>query len=633
MLSNRRPFHEQLVAHYQGRMGLPDSSLLWTLRGRDLSVQQYGYEKGGFEVDHGGWGGLTSRRPNNSPGDPCYFSAGSPVFRMNTLPGTVEAEDYDYFVGSGQSKTYYELTATNSGGQYRSAEAVDIESCSEGGFNVTSMEPGEWINYTVNIPASGNYNIVIRYAAANANGKIRFDFDGVNKTGDVAVPFGGTASGGLQDWKDFTVATGVSLSSGVQSMRIYIAGTQVAFNLNKITLIDAVSVSPPAAPTNLTAKAGNGDVALSWTASLGATSYNVKRSGTAGGPYTTIVTGLTNTKYTNTGLTNGTTYYYVVSAVNANGEGSNSLQVSATPLATLLPNPWVNTEIGTATGGSATYSNGVFTVKGAGSDIGGTADNFHYMYQPVSGDLTITARLASRVIGGTSNDKVGIMIRETTASNARRVSLIIDASTVNSVANRARMVSRSATGGSSAIVDGTGQSIPVFLKLQRSGNVFTSYVSTDGVTYTQVGSVTISMASSVLVGAAVCSRDAASVNTSTFDQVSVTQPSTPPSAPAGLTATEGDAREQLVRAAAAAGTVVFPNPVSGRAFYIKPFADLAGKDITVIVTDLGGRLVLAQRFPKCPADRLEVLLPATVTAGMYYISVNNKVASKLLIEK
>jgi hypothetical protein len=96
------------------------------------------------------------------------------------------------------------------------------------------------------------------------------------------------------------------------------------------------SASPPSAPVNVAATAGNAQVSLSWTASSGATSYNVKRGTTSGGPYTTIA-GPTTTGHVNTGLSNGTTYYYVVSAVNASGESSNSSQVSATPSAALPP--------------------------------------------------------------------------------------------------------------------------------------------------------------------------------------------------------------------------------------------------------------------------------------------------------
>ncbi|MGA2242907.1 MAG: hypothetical protein ABSH11_12860 [Verrucomicrobiota bacterium] len=86
---------------------------------------------------------------------------------------------------------------------------------------------------------------------------------------------------------------------------------------------------PPAAPTILTVTANNGQVILTWTASSGATNYNVKRSPSSGSE-TTIAT-TAGTSYTDTNVLNGTTYYYVVSALGAGGEGANSLEVSATP--------------------------------------------------------------------------------------------------------------------------------------------------------------------------------------------------------------------------------------------------------------------------------------------------------------
>ncbi len=89
--------------------------------------------------------------------------------------------------------------------------------------------------------------------------------------------------------------------------------------------------SPPPAPTNLVATPGNAQNVLTWTASTGATSYNLKWGLTNGGPYPNVISGITGTSYTHSGLTNGTTYYYVVTAVNANGESGNSNQASATP--------------------------------------------------------------------------------------------------------------------------------------------------------------------------------------------------------------------------------------------------------------------------------------------------------------
>jgi cellulose 1,4-beta-cellobiosidase len=97
--------------------------------------------------------------------------------------------------------------------------------------------------------------------------------------------------------------------------------------------VNATPLAPiPQPPTGVTATPGNAQVSLSWTASSGATSYNVKRSTTNGGPYTTV--GSTGgTSFTNTGLTNGTAYFYVVTAANASGESGNSAQVTATPQA------------------------------------------------------------------------------------------------------------------------------------------------------------------------------------------------------------------------------------------------------------------------------------------------------------
>jgi hypothetical protein len=98
----------------------------------------------------------------------------------------------------------------------------------------------------------------------------------------------------------------------------------------------------PPAPTGLAATPGNAQVALTWNASTGATSYNVKRGTATGGPYTTINSPST-TSYTDTTVTNGTPYYYVVSAVNSAGESANSSQVSATPSASVAIQVTVDT--------------------------------------------------------------------------------------------------------------------------------------------------------------------------------------------------------------------------------------------------------------------------------------------------
>jgi fibronectin type 3 domain-containing protein len=87
----------------------------------------------------------------------------------------------------------------------------------------------------------------------------------------------------------------------------------------------------PSAPSNLSATVGDGQANLSWNVASNATSYNIKRSQTSGGPYTTITGGIAGSTFTDTGLTDGTTYYYVVSASNVTGEGGISGQLSVVP--------------------------------------------------------------------------------------------------------------------------------------------------------------------------------------------------------------------------------------------------------------------------------------------------------------
>jgi parallel beta-helix repeat protein len=143
-----------------------------------------------------------------------------------------------------------------------------------------------------------------------------------------------TVSGG-----PYTTITNLSatsfLDTGVANGTTYyyvVSGLNAGGESSNSSQVSATPVAPPAAPTGLVATAGNAQVSLTWNTDSGATSYNVKRATVNGGPYTTI-TNITITGFIDTGLNNGTTYYYVVSGLNAGGEGPNSGQASATPFA------------------------------------------------------------------------------------------------------------------------------------------------------------------------------------------------------------------------------------------------------------------------------------------------------------
>jgi len=189
----------------------------------------------------------------------------------------------------------------------------------------------------------------------------------------------------------------------------YSVASSNAFGLSSLSAyIGATPSGAPAAPTGLTAVAGNAQVALSWTASSGATSYRVKRSTVSGGSYNSIATN-TVTTYTNPGLVNGTTYYFVVSAVNSTGESANSSQVSATPSAgsTGVTNT-IQAEAGTY-GGGVTMDTNNAGFKGTGF-ANFPATGGYLQFSGVAGGSGGSGTLTVRYAQGVTNSRAGQLI-------------------------------------------------------------------------------------------------------------------------------------------------------------------------------------------------------------------------------
>lgn len=246
-----RPVYEQAVAHFQTRMGLTNESL-WTERSRDVAIAESGYEVTGWSLDHPGWGALTFRRPPLAAGDPISgFAGGLKVFALHKLPGMIPAENYDYFPAEGQGRTYFDQTPTNSGAAYRN-DAVDIAVDAVEGFYLTDVAAGEWVSYTVNVPAHGNYGLAVRYAAASDGGTIRISSGTNDVTEAIALP----ATGGMANWSDHTLVSSIPLSAGVQVLRLHFGGA-ANLNVNHFTLLPALTGAP----------IGNG-LQLSWPTNL-----------------------------------------------------------------------------------------------------------------------------------------------------------------------------------------------------------------------------------------------------------------------------------------------------------------------------------------------------------------------------
>ena len=274
-----------------------------------------------------------------------------------------------------------------------------------------------------------------------------------------------------------------------------------------------VKATPAAIVTGLTATATNGQIVLNWNGSAGA-NYNVKRSLVTGGPYTTIAASITNTNYTDSGLTTCLIYYYVVTITNAGNESLASVEASA-ELPGPLPPQFANADVGAVgLAGSASFCGGQYTISGSGADIWGTNDAFQfvYVYVPVSTNCDIRAQVLS-VQNTSGNAKAAVMIRETLAAGSRRV--LADAEPTAGI----EFIWRATNNGvsSSSTVSGTP---PNWVRLTRTNNTFTAYYSGDGNTWTQLGTPTnITMAVSAYAGLAVCAHNT-NLNTSLLENVS-----------------------------------------------------------------------------------------------------------------
>ena len=204
---------------------------------------------------------------------------------------------------------------------------------------------GTWERFVVIDAGSGNIGLQAAnslYVCADNNGSSPLI---ANRTG-------------VGSWETFTeVDAGggnIGLRANVNSKYVRADNNGASALIAKSTSVGAwesfAIVAPPPAP-GVTPAIDYGQVTLSWTVSAGATGYTVKRSLTSGGPYIVMASNLVGTNYLDAGLTNLTTYYYVVSALNDAGESANSAQVSGTP-GILSRVGWVASASSTESGGS-----------------------------------------------------------------------------------------------------------------------------------------------------------------------------------------------------------------------------------------------------------------------------------------
>jgi hypothetical protein len=297
----------------------------------------------------------------------------------------IQAEDYDH---GGEGVAYHDVNPQNSGGQYRIAQGVEIYASSDtGGGYFVPTRVGEWVEYTVNVPAAGTYRLDARLSNSQTTaGGFHLEIDGTNVTGPVTAP----PTGSADVWTTVSDA-GITLPAGRHVLRLVSdvagsAGVTANFNWLKFTPT-SISPTPPAAPDHLIASAiSPTTVSLTWHDNASNETGFVIERRAAGGAWSAIATtGANVTSYTDATASPATDYTYRVHATNGAGDSSNSNEAPVTTPAAAQPvflsdldwesatNGWGPVERDQSVGGSgindgrALRLNGTTYAKGLGA--------------------------------------------------------------------------------------------------------------------------------------------------------------------------------------------------------------------------------------------------------------------------
>ena len=215
-----------------------------------------------------------------------------------------------------------------------------------------------------------------------------------------------------------------------------------------------------------------------------------------------------------------------------------------------------------AIAGTTAYVAGTYTIAAAGADIWDRADQFHFVYQPISGNVEIVARVVS-VDYVDDWSKAGVMIRESLTASSRHASVFL------SPANGFAFQRRPVTAEESVHTAGGESAGPGWMRLVRTGDLFEAYSSADGASWTKIGSDRIAMGETAYIGLAVTSHVTTAATTAVIDGLRITAATATNNAPAvSLTVPEDGASFPLTATVTLSATATDPeNRLAAVDFY------------------------------------------------------------------
>jgi len=289
-----------------------------------------------------GSGAANTLSIQNAGGFPAISSTGTFLKNWSPTSWTIEAairpddatngyqtfigrDSYGAFAGNPALAAMYFSVLPNGGLRFMFNDAAgnnwDLTSAAN------TLQDGKWHA----VAATSDGNTVSLYRKNLTNGDAVYTLLGTLNISASLNPALSTGSGSGGNWSagDFTLARG--LYNGVHTDRFFGHIDDVRFFSQALAADQFLYSTAPQTPAGLSATAASGNrINLTWSASNGATDYNVKASPTIGGPFSVIATGISTNSFSDIGLPNGSTRYYVVSAENAAGSSADSSVASAT---------------------------------------------------------------------------------------------------------------------------------------------------------------------------------------------------------------------------------------------------------------------------------------------------------------
>ena len=416
------------------------------------------------------------------------------------VPGLIQAEDFDE---GGEGIGYHDVEPVNQGGSTYRTGGVDVLLGAQG-LRIGWSDNGEWLNYTVNVPAAGRYRAVLRVSSGESGGTGRLRLPDGQTTGLIAAP-------GTGAWSSYVEVTSApfTLDAGTQVVRFEYV--QAGFDLDWIRLEEGTL-----RPLSAASLAASGEVGVGFPRALDPASATRAAHYEIPGATVTAAALAPDASGVLLRVTGTLEPIFTVRMSGVRDTLGNQVEDGTEVVGQVLAQSRQDVgKAGDPAVPGVTFSSraGDFEVRAGGTDMWNNQDGFHFIHQPITGDFDVRVRVES-LEPVHRFTKAGLMARESLAADSRNLTVVVEPPAVPTHdsefggvgADTYAVQGRMARGGPTVAWtrDGavlTGPPYPnAWLRLQREGAVFRAYRGNDGAQWTLLGETTQGLPATLYVG-------------------------------------------------------------------------------------------------------------------------------------